>query len=375
MPLSDLKVVDMATVLAGPGCARYLADFGAQVIKVERPGAGDTLRGLGWSDHPEDDSYFWKMLGRGKRCITLDLKDPADLSTMKRLCAEADVLVENLRPGKLEALGLIPDELIASNPRLVITRVTAFGQEGPYSQRPGFATLAEAMSGLAAISGHADGPPLLPPIALTDEVTALAAAFATLVAVHSGRGQVIDVSLLESISQMMGPLMTVWRHLGELQPRMGSGLPYSTPRGTYLTSDGRWLAVSASSSSVAARVMALVGLEEDERFATFVGRAANRQEVEDAMARWVADHTLDEAMAEFDRIDAAAAPVMSMADLDGDPHATHRELFVEVDGITMQGLVARLSETPGRIRWAGRPLGHDDADFDPEDPWGSLRDR
>ncbi len=375
MPLSDLKVVDMATVLAGPGCARYLADFGAQVVKVERPGGGDTLRGLGWSDHPDDDSYFWKMLGRGKRCITLDLKQPEGLAAMKRLCAEADVLVENLRPGKLEALGLVPEELIAANPGLVITRVTAFGQDGPYSQRPGFATLAEAMSGLAAISGHAEGPPLLPPIALTDEVTALVAAFATLVAVQSGRGQVIDVSLLESMSQMMGPLMAVWRRHGELQPRMGSGLPYSTPRGTYRTADGRWLAVSASSSSVAERVMALVGLDGDERFATFVGRAANRREVEDAMAAWVERHTLAEAMAEFDRIDAAAAPVMTMADLDRDPHAAHREMFVEVDGITMQGVVARLSETPGRIRWAGRPLGHDDSEFDPEDPWGSLEGR
>ncbi len=375
MPLSDLKVVDMATVLAGPGCARYLADFGAQVVKVERPGVGDTLRGLGWSDHPDDDSYFWKMLGRGKSCITLDLKDPEGLATMKRLCAEADVLVENLRPGKLEALGLIPEDLIGANPRLVITRVTAFGQDGPYAQRPGFATLAEAMSGLAAISGQPDGPPLLPPIALTDEVTALVAAFATMVAVRSGRGQVVDVSLLESMSQMMGPLMAVWRRHGELQPRMGSGLPYSTPRGTYRTADGRWLAVSASSSSVAERVMTLVGLDGDERFATFVGRAANRREVEEAMTAWVAAHTLDEAMAEFDRIDAAAAPVMTMADLDGDPHVAHRELFVEVDGIPMQGVVARLSETPGRVRWAGRPLGHDDDHFDPDDPWGSLRGR
>ncbi|MEI2638683.1 MAG: CoA transferase [Microthrixaceae bacterium] len=186
-PLVDLRVIDVATVVAGPGCARYLADFGADVIKVERPG-GDTARGLGWK-HPEDgDSLWWKILGRNKSSVVLDLKDPDDLEVMRGLCSTADVLVENFRPGTLERLGLDPDDLIAANPKLVVTRVTGFGQDGPYRDRPAFATQAEALSGFAAINGEPAGQPLLPPIALTDEVAAIVAAFATMVALHSECG-------------------------------------------------------------------------------------------------------------------------------------------------------------------------------------------
>ena len=184
-PLADLRVIDLATVIAGPGCARYLADFGADVIKVERPG-GDTVRNLGWRDPSDGESLWWKIIGRNKRLIQLDLKDRDDLATMRRLCDSADVLVENFRPGTLERLGLAPETLWTSNPRLVVTRVTGFGQTGPYRDRAAFATQAEALSGFAAINGERDGQPLLPPIALTDEVTALVAAFATMVAVHSG---------------------------------------------------------------------------------------------------------------------------------------------------------------------------------------------
>ena len=195
---------------------------------------------------------WWKLLGRGKRTIALDLKDADDLAVMLRLCDEADVLIENFRPGTLERLGLGPDVLLARNPRLVITRVTGFGQDGPYASRPGFATIAEAMSGFAAINGEPDGGPLLPPIALTDEVTGLVAAFATMVGVHSGVGQVVDVNLLESLFQLMGPLIARAAMLGYEQPRMGSGIPYSVPRGTYQCADGEWVAVSTSAESVAA---------------------------------------------------------------------------------------------------------------------------
>jgi crotonobetainyl-CoA:carnitine CoA-transferase CaiB-like acyl-CoA transferase len=247
--LGDLRVIDLSTVLAGPGCARYLADFGADVIKVERPGGGDSLRSMGWRDPRDDVTLFWKLVGRGKRTIVVDLKTPDGVDILRRLCDTADVLVENLRPGKLEALGLVPDELIARNPTLVVTRVTGFGQDGPYAGRPGFATLAEAMSGFAAINGEPDGGPLLPPIALTDEVTALVAAFATLAAVHSGIGQVVDVNLLESLFQLMGPLPSAYALLGYEQPRLGSGIPYTVPRSTYRTADDRWVAVSTSAVS------------------------------------------------------------------------------------------------------------------------------
>ena len=352
-------MIDLSTVLAGPGCARYLADFGADVIKVERPGQGDSIRDMGWRDPRDGMTFFAKIVGRGKRTIVLDLKDPDDLATMVRLCDSADVLVENLRPGKLEGLGLVPDGLIARNPRLVITRVSGFGQDGPYASRPGFATLAEAMSGFAAINGEPDGPPLLPPIALTDEVTGLAAAFATMVAVHSGVGQVVDVNLLESLAQLMGPLVAAWKLTGYLQPRLGAGIPYSVPRGTYRCSDGHWVAISTSAESVAERVMALVGLGHDERFATFDGRVAHRDEVDAHLADWIGARTQDAVLASFEAANAAAAPVYSVADYAADPHVVAREAVVEVDGMPMAAPIARLSATPGLVRWAGRPLGAD----------------
>ncbi|MBA3605339.1 MAG: CoA transferase, partial [Acidimicrobiia bacterium] len=237
--MRDVRVLDLSTVIAGPNCARYLADFGADVIKVERPG-GDSLRRMAWRDNRDGEGLWWKLANRNKRTIVLDLKDDDDLAVLWRLVADAGVVVENFRPGTLERLGLGPDALLARNPRLVITRISGFGQDGPYASRPGFATIAEAMSGFAALNGEPDGPPLLPPVALTDEATGLAAAFATLVAVHSGVGQVVDVSLLETMFHFMGPLPTVFALTGEQQPRLGSGLPYSVPRGTYQCRDGAW---------------------------------------------------------------------------------------------------------------------------------------
>lgn len=361
-PLADLKVLDCSTVLAGPGCARYLADFGADVVKVERPDGGDTTRQMG-SRHHDDVTFFWKLLGRNKRNVVLDLKDPDDLEVMRRLCATADVLVENFRPGTLERLGLAPDDLLAANPRLVITRVSGFGQDGPYAGRPGFATLAEAMSGFAAVNGEPDGPPLLPPIALTDEITALVGAFATMVAVHSGVGQVVDVNLLESMVQVMGPLLSAYAANGELQERLGSGIPYTVPRGTYRTADGRWVAISTSAESVAGRVMALLGVGDDPRFADFSGRVQHREELDEVVRSWIAARTLDEVLAEFEAAHAAAAPVYDMADLVADPHVVARGSVVEVDGVPMQGVVARLSATPGAVRWAGRALGADQAEI------------
>jgi len=361
-PLADLRVIDCATVVAGPGCARYLADFGADVIKVERPDGGDTTRAMGWRDPADDVTLWWKLAGRNKRSIVLDLKDPDDLATMRRLVATADVLVENFRPGTLERLGLAPDDLIAANPTLVVTRVTGFGQDGPYAGKPGFATLAEAMSGFAAINGEPGGAPLLPPIALTDEVTALVAAFATLVAVHSGVGQVVDVNLLESLFQLMGPLISAHHLLGYEQPRLGSGIPYSVPRGTYRCADGRWVAISTSAESVAQRVMELIGAGGDPRFVDFEGRIAHRDEVDRLVADWVGTRSQADVLAQFDAVHAAAAPVHTMADIAADPHYAARGTVVELDGVPMQGLIARLSATPGRLRWAGRPLGADTAE-------------
>ena len=361
LPLADLKVVDLSTVFAGPHCARYLADFGADVVKVERP-SGDTARNIGWRD-TDGSTLWWKLANRGKRAITLDLRDGDDLATMKRMLSVADVLVENLRPGKLEALGLVPDELFDVNPKLTITRVTGFGQSGPYRDRAGFATLAEAMSGFAAMNGEADGAPLLPPIALTDELTGLAAAFATMGAVHAGGGQTVDVNLLETMLQVMGPLVSAWHTEGYLQPRLGSGIAYSVPRGTYQASDGGWIAVSTSSDSVAQRVMELIGVANDERFQTFDGRIANRDEVDNLMAQWVKQRTTTEALESFEAAQAAAAPVMDVGQISSDPHIAERGALIKVDGLIMQALIAQLSRTPGAVRWTGRDLGADNSNI------------
>jgi crotonobetainyl-CoA:carnitine CoA-transferase CaiB-like acyl-CoA transferase len=360
--LEGLRVIDMATVFAGPGAARHLGDFGADVIKIEAP-IGDGVRRMGWFPPEGGDSYTWKVLGRNKRAVVLDLKTDAGRDAFLAIAADADVLIENFRPGTLERLELGPDLLAASNPRLVVLRVTGFGQDGPYASRPGFATMAEAMSGFAAINGEPDGPPLLPPIALTDEVAAIAGAFAVMVALHdrerTGLGQVIDVNLLESMLQLMSALPSAAAHLGYEQPRLGSGIPYSVPRGTYQCADGRWVAISTSAETVAHRVLTLLGVDDDDRYATFESRAEHREELDAVVAAWVGARSSTEVLAAFEAAEAAIAPVYTMLEVLDDPHVRARAVFVEVDGVIMQGPVARLSRTPAEMRWAGRELGAD----------------
>jgi crotonobetainyl-CoA:carnitine CoA-transferase CaiB-like acyl-CoA transferase len=372
LPLHDLRVIDLSTVLAGPNCARYLGDFGADVIKVERPDTGDSLRNMAWRDPRDGTGLWWKVVNRNKRTVALDLKDPDDREVFLRLVADADVLVENFRPGTLERLGLGPDVLLGLRPSLVITRITGFGQDGPYANRPGFATIAEVMSGLSSISGEPDGQPMLPAIALTDEVTGLVGAFATMVALHSGVGQVVDVSLLESLFQIMGPLISLQRLTGELQPRLGTGLPYTVPRGTYRCSDGRWVGLSASADSVAARVNGVLGVADDPRFTTFAGRMAHRDELEAIMRDWCAARPQHEVLDAFTRAEAAIGPVMDMADIAADPHYAARQAIVDLDDVPMQGLVAKLAATPGALRWAGRSLDADGDDVR-ESGWGGTR--
>ena len=360
-PLSDIRVLDISTVLAGPNCARYLADFGADVIKVERPDTGDSLRGMAWRDPRDGSGLWWKLVNRNKRNIALDLKNADDREVFLRLLDDANVLVENFRPGTLERLDLHPDALIARNPKLVIIRVSGFGQDGPYAKRPGFASIAESMAGLAAISGEPDGPPMLPAIALTDEVTGITAAFAAMVALHSGVGQVVDVNLLTTIFQMMGPVISLFKLSGELQPRLGSGLPYTVPRGVYQCVDGKWVGVSASSDTVAARVMKILGLETDERFMTFGGRMEHRELLQELMGKWCATRTRDEVVAIFEAAEAAVGPVFDMSDIATDPHYAARNMIQIVGDTPMQGLIAALSKTPGVLYDQGHEL---DADRD-----------
>lgn len=357
--LAGLRVIDLSTVLAGPNCARYLADFGADVIKIERPDGGDSLRNMAWRDPEDGEGLWWRFVNRNKRTIALDLKNNADRDVFLRLIDDADVLVENLRPGVLERLGFGPDVLHARNPKLVITRITGFGQTGPYASRPGFASIAESMGGVAAISGEPDGDPMLPAFALTDEVTGLVGAFATMVALWSEKGQVVDVSLLESIFHLMGPLISVWLTRGEMQERMGSGIPYTVPRGSYRCSDGKFVGISASSDSIAARVVKLLGYEGDERFTTFAARVENREALDNAMRAWCAQRTQQQVLDEMSDADAAVGPIMTMEDIANDPHYAARNAIITVEGTPMQALIAQLSRTPGQVKWRGRPVDFD----------------
>ncbi|MCL7378763.1 CaiB/BaiF CoA-transferase family protein [Streptomyces sp. 35G-GA-8] len=368
-PLAGLRVLDLATLFAGPLAATMLGDFGAEVIKVEHPRRPDPSRGHG----PAKDGVglWWKLLGRNKRTITLDLATPGGRDLLLGLAAGADVIIENFRPGTLEKWGLGWDELSTANPRLVLTRVTGFGQFGPYSHRPGFGTLAEAMSGFAAVTGEPDGPPTLPPFGLADSIAALATAYAVMTALNgravTGRGQVVDLAIIEPILTVLGPGPLWYDQLGYVQPRTGNRSRNNAPRNTYRTADGSWLAVSTSAQSIAERVMCLVGrpeLIEEPWFTTGSGRADHADLLDAAVGDWMARHTREEAMAAFEKAEAAVAPVYDIREVMTDPQYRALDTVTEVPDpelgpLRMQNVLFRLSETPGSIRWAGRPHGAD----------------
>ncbi|MFF9131744.1 CaiB/BaiF CoA transferase family protein [Streptomyces sp. NPDC014806] len=368
-PLNGLRVLDLATLFAGPLAATLLGDFGAEVIKVEHPSRPDPSRGHG----PAKDGVglWWKVLGRNKRTVTLDLSTPGGRATLLRLAAGADVIVENFRPGTLEKWDLGWEELSATNPRLVLARVTAFGQFGPYAHRPGFGTLAEAMSGFAAITGEPDSPPTLPPFGLADSITALATAYAVMTALaareRTGTGQVVDMAIIEPILTVLGPQPTWYDQLGYVQERTGNRSANNAPRNTYRTADGTWVAVSASAQSVAERVMELVGrpeLAEEPWFATGEGRARHAGLLDEAVGRWIAARTREEVLAAFEKAEAAIAPVQDVREIMTDPQYQALGTITTVDDpelgpLRMQNVLFRLSATPGAIRWAGRPHGAD----------------
>ncbi|MFI9583144.1 CaiB/BaiF CoA transferase family protein [Streptomyces sp. NPDC052236] len=368
-PLGGLRVLDLATLFAGPLAATMLGDFGAEVIKVEHPTRPDPSRGHG----PAKDGVglWWKVLGRNKRTVTLDLSTAGGRETLLRLAATADVVIENFRPGTLEKWRLGWDELSAVNPRLVLARVTGFGQFGPYSHRPGFGTLAEAMSGFAAITGEPEGPPTLPPFGLADSIAALATAYAVLTALTgrttTGRGQVVDMAIIEPILTVLGPQPLWYDQLGYVQQRTGNRSRNNAPRNTYRTADGSWLAVSTSAQSIAERVMHLVGrpdLIDEPWFATGTGRAEHTDVLDEAVGGWIARHTRDEALAAFEKAEAAIAPIYDIRDVMADPQYRALDTITEVPDpelgpLRMQNVLFRLSHTPGAIRWAGRPHGAD----------------
>ncbi len=373
-PLAGLRVVDVSTVLAGPNCARYLADFGADVVKVERAGTGDSCGTWHGGTHATAEGMWWKLANRNKRTSTSTSRTTTT-ATCSCACSTTRTCRGELPAGALERLGLGPDVLHARNPRLVITGLSGFGQTGPYAQRPGFASIAESMSGLAAVMGEPTAGRCCRRSLAHDELTGIVGAFATMLAIHArdvgnaAGGQVVDVNLLESVFQVMGRRSRLFALTGQLQQRLGSGLPYTVPRGTYRCRDGRWVGISASSDSVAGRVMTLLGLGDDPRFATFAGRVEHRDELESAMRDWCAARTRREVLAAFEEAEAAIGPVLDMADIAADPHFTARQAVVDVGGTPMQGLIARLSETPGELRWPGRRRD-EDGDAIRRDGWG-----
>ena len=369
--LAGLKVVEIATLFAGPLAATFLGDLGADVLKIEHPRQPDPARHHG----PSKDGVglWWKVIGRNKRLATLDLSTTDGQELLRRLARGADVVIENFRPGTLERWDLGYDRLAQENPGLVLARVTGFGQFGPYARRAGFGTIAEAMSGFAALTGEPDGPPTLPPFGLADGVAALALAYGAMAALHarraSGRGQVVDLALIEPLLILLGPQISAYDQLGEVQPRTGNRSVNNAPRNTYRTADGRWLAVSTSSQSIAERVLRLVGHPEvidRPWFATGRERAEHADELDRVVGGWIAARTASEVSAAFEEAQAAIAPIYDVRDIFTDPQYAALGTIASVDDadlgrIKMQDQLFRMSATPGRIRWSGRRHGHDTA--------------
>lgn len=366
-PLDGVRVLDLSRLVAGGMLGMLLADFGADVVKVEQPGRGDPLRTWTTKDRP----YWWRVYGRNKRSITLNLAHPRGRQLVQQLIPRFDVLVESFVPGKLESWGLGPDQILAWNPRMVIVRISGWGQTGPYRDRPGFGTLVEAASGFAAMTGEPDGPPLLPPFPMADMYAALYAASATMIAlyhrdVHGGCGQVIDMALFEAVVSVLGPMAAEYTDFGVVRTRQGSRSRNAAPRGVYRTADGQYLAVSASTPDTAERFLQAYGLGhllEDPRFATNEARVRHARELDQLVADAIASRTLAENRELIERHRLTAVPVQTIADILADPHWQARELFVDVgdeDGtVRMHRVIPLLSHTPGEIHRPGPPLGAD----------------
>lgn len=368
-PLDGLRVLDVSTILAGPLCCQILGDFGADVIKVEHPAQGDNMRGHG---HSKDGvPLWWKEISRNKRTLALDLKADEGAALFRRLAATADVMVENFRPGTLERWGIGPEILHEANPGLVVVRLTGFGQTGPYASRPGFGTLAEAMSGFADATGEPDGPPTLPAFGLADSICGIAASSAVMMALRhrdqTGRGQVVDMNILEPIMTAVGPAPTVYQQLGIVEPRHGNRSTNNAPRNTYETSDGKWVAVSTSAQRIAERVLTLVGHPEviqEDWFRTGHGRAAHVDLLDDYVGSWIAQRTRAEVLDEFTQAGAAVGAVYDAKDIVEDPHIRETEMLIEVPDeelgpVLQHNVMWRLTDSPGRIRFTGRALGQD----------------
>lgn len=369
MALDGIRVLDASTILAGPLCCQILGDFGADVIKIEHPLNGDSMRGHGWQKN--GIPLWWKEISRNKRTVGLNLGADEGAAIFKKLIAQADIVVENFRPGTFERWGLGPDELLAINPALVIVRLTGFGQTGPYSSRAGFGTLAEAMSGFAHLTGSPDSPPTLPAFGLADSICGIAASSAALMALRhrdkTGEGQVVDLSILEPIMTAVGPSPTVYHQLGVVEERHGNRSTNNAPRNTYRTSDDQWVAVSSSAQRIAERILTLVGhpeILEEEWFSSGRGRAEHVDVIDRYVGTWIAERERSVVMEEFERVGAAIAAVYTPKDIVEDPHIRQTEMLIEVDDedfgpLLQHNVMWRMSRSPGSIRFTGRDLGAD----------------
>ena len=373
LPLAGVRVLDIATMAAAPWAASYLAEFGADVIKVEMPVVGDHQRR--WGTPKNGEGLFWKSMSRNKRSITLNLGKPRGAEVFKRLVKDVDVVIENFRPGTLERWGIGYETLREVNPRLILLRVTGFGQTGPYSPRPGFGTLAESLTGFAHLNGHPGGPPTLPNMPLADGAAGITGAFAVMVALYyrdarGGTGQMIDLSLCEPLLRLLEPTLLDYDQFGIERGRIGNRSDHVAPRNTYQCGDGRWISISASAQSIFERLMVTIGrpeLREDPRFYVNSARVAHVDELDEIIGAWMRRHSRDEALALLEAGEVAAAPVYDVPDIFADPHFKARESFVTVHDpnlgdMRLVNVVARLSETPGRVEKTGPALGEHNAE-------------
>jgi crotonobetainyl-CoA:carnitine CoA-transferase CaiB-like acyl-CoA transferase len=369
-PLDGIAVLDLTRLVAGNMLSLQLADFGAEVIKIEEPGKGDPLRE--W--RVEGISAYWKVYARNKKSVTLNLREAEGKALLLRLAESADVLIENFRPGTLETMGLGPEVLLARNPNIVVVRISGWGQDGPYKFRPGFGTLVEGMSGFAARNGFEDREPVLPPLALADMIAGLYGAFAVMTALRyrdaGGGGQVIDLPLLDPMFSVLGPEAALYQLTGKIKRRTGSRSNTACPRNVFPTRDERWISMSASMQVMVDRLYKALGVSEmlaDPRFRTNADRVANAEASEAPIRTFIAAHTLDEGMAFFEKHEITAAPVYDIDQFMADPHVQARGIVVDLPdrdmgSIPMHAVVPRLSASPGALRRPAPELGEHTAE-------------
>jgi len=370
-PLEGLRVLDLTRLVAGGMAGMLLADFGAEVVKVEQPGVGDPLRT--WTSNGQP--FWWKVYGRNKKYITLNVTSPEGKEMFKSMLPKFDVLLEAFVPGTMERWSLGWDVIHALHPGLIWLRISGWGQTGPGSDRPGFGTLVEAATGFAAMNGEENGAPIVPSFPLGDMVSGLYACNAIMFALyhrdhHNGEGQIIDVALFESLFSLLGPLPAEYAATGKVRLRQGSRSKNSAPRGTYRTSDGEWIAASGSTPKMAETFLTSYGLGEllqDERFATNEARVLHAVELDAAIEAAISKLTLTENLEIIARNKLTAIHVQTIADIERDPHWQARQLTVDVpdgnDKVRMHNIFPRMSGTPGEIRWAGGDFASDTDDF------------